>query len=649
MVLKSKFFIAVMLMITSQAAWCQKIDTELTASLRNEYPEDQVIFLHYQEDLDIKVQGDSLLVTITHYEHRYYLGDQSSVYMKDQVYTNSFYELGELEAYSLVPDGKRYDKIPVEEFKESSNLDSYVFYDDSKTLNFIYPGIQPEAQGVLTYTETLLEPRFGNSYFFQTFIPIDHARFSVTTDPGVEIEFSRFNLDDSSIELHQETLKDGRVQYVFEAQNMKKRPSEGSAPNAQYYVPHVVMRIKSFMNASGEKVSILETADDLYRWYREFITDIATQHDPEVQKIVDSIVDPDDPEPEKVRKVFYWVQENIKYIAFEDGMRGFVPHPGGYVCEKRYGDCKDMASLIVNMLHHAGVEAWFTWVGTRKLPYKYSELPTPMVDNHMIAAYEYNDEIYYLDATAQYQTFPHPSAMIQGKETLIGKGDTYELAEVPVIPAGDNVMNDTVRLKFSDEELVGSGTVKFSGYARTFNAYKLVKSDENNVRKYLTRLLTKGSNKFTLDSYEVIDLYDLDKPIEVNYSFNLSDYHREINDEIYINLNLDKSFQNTLIEETRELPLENDYQYTNKTVSILEIPESYAPSYIPENISYENDLFSFSITYEHTSGNEIIMDRTFQVKYLLLEPEQFDAHNQAVKELTNAYREAIILSKTEIK
>ncbi len=69
-------------------------------------------------------------------------------------------------------------------------------------------------------------------------------------------------------------------------------------------------------------------------------------------------------------------------------MRGLIPHPASYVCEKRYGDCKDMANLIVSMLHMAGVNnAYHTWIGTRDLPFKYTEFPTPIVDNHMIATY----------------------------------------------------------------------------------------------------------------------------------------------------------------------------------------------------------------------------------------------------------------------
>ena len=101
-----------------------------------------------------------------------------------------------------------------------------------------------------------------------------------------------------------------------------------------------------------------------------------------------------------------------------------------------------MANLIVNMLKLAGVKAYHTWIGTRDLPYKYSKVPTPLVDNHMIATYISADKQYYfLDATSDHTPFGLPSSMIQGKEALIGLDPThYEVKMIPEIAKEKNVM-----------------------------------------------------------------------------------------------------------------------------------------------------------------------------------------------------------------
>ncbi|QCK16798.1 DUF3857 domain-containing protein [Mangrovivirga cuniculi] len=622
----------------------QKIDEEEISRLKEVYPESQVIFLKYFADIDISVKGDSLFVEKKNFENTFYLGNQVSQFAKDRIYSSSFYELKDIEAYSLVPSGRKYKKAKVESFKESFNKNSDFFYDDFKTINFVFPGIEQNAQSVLSYTEIYEEPRFGDKFFFQSGMPVDHARFSVTVDDEIDIEISRFNFDDFDIQVSEEKLKGDRTRYIFESREIQKWETESSSQGISYYAPHIVFRIKSFVDSKGEKHQVLDDLEDLFAWYSDFVGDLATQNDPKIQEVVDELISEDDSEIEKVRKIYYWVQDNIKYIAFEDGMRGFIPHSGSYVCEKRYGDCKDMASIIVNMLHHAGVKAHFTWVGTRSIPYKYSELPTTMVDNHMIATYKNGDDYYFLDATAQYLPFPLPSSMIQGKETLIKTDDGFEIVEVPKIGYEKNVMNDTIRIKLDESTILGKGNVSLSGYAKLYNAFNLIQSDEKSVSDYLNYLLAKGNNKFLIEEYDIANLYNRDLPIEVDYSFNLADYYRNINDDIYINLNLDRAMNNFIFEEDRELPYENRFRYTNKIVTILEKPEGYELTYLPENLTFENDVLAFTIAYSEKNG-EIIMDKTLEVKYLTLYPEDFDAHNTAVKALNKAYREAIVLSK----
>src|SRR5690606_29442469 len=86
---------------------------------------------------------------------------------------------------------------------------------------------------------------------------------------------------------------------------------------------------------------------------------------------------------EKIKSIYYWVQDNIKYIAFEDGISGFRPDAAQNVLVNRYGDCKGMANLTKEMLKVAGFDARLAWIGTNRIPYTY-ELPSLAVDNHMI-------------------------------------------------------------------------------------------------------------------------------------------------------------------------------------------------------------------------------------------------------------------------
>ena len=121
------------------------------------------------------------------------------------------------------------------------------------------------------------------------------------------------------------------------------------------------------------------------------------------------------------------------------------------------GDCKDMASTITGLLEYAGINSYLTWIGTNDIPYTYEELPTPNVDNHMIATYiDDEDNYYFLDATGRYSNFDIPSSFIQGKEALIRKNkNEFEVITVPTVAPDQNKISEKIYLNIVDNNLIG--------------------------------------------------------------------------------------------------------------------------------------------------------------------------------------------------
>jgi hypothetical protein len=299
------------------------------------------------------------------------------------------------------------------------------------------------------------------------------------------------------------------------------------------------------------------------------------------------------------------------------------------------------------MVELAGLKAHHTWVGTRDLPYKYSKVPTPLVDNHMIATYIGNvGQYYYLDATSDNTPFGLPSSMIQGKEALIGIDQhTYEVKTIPEIAKEKNVMVDSVLIQLDGNEVVGTGTTSFGGYPKVFGGYALDRSGAEAIKRNITRLIGKGSNKFYLDNYQLSNVSNRDKRTTVNYSFRIGDYFQKIGDELYVNLNLNKDHYNDFINvSSRVAPKERDYKYEKIDYCELTIPDGYAIEYLPPNARVDGDLLGFETEYRSENG-KIQFRKKFYVDYLLMQPEQFGRWNEAVKPLSEAYKESIILKK----
>lgn len=611
---------------------------------KNLYPDEPSVMLKKYQDMFIEKKGDSLLIRNEFSQEIFFLGEVSNYQKQETIYISGFSEVSNIKAQTLYPAKRKYKSLDVTEFKETFNKQDFVFYDDNKKINFTYPGIQVGTKTTLSYTEKSHEPHFTGSFYFASYLPVVHARVRVIADPGIEMDFREFNFD--GVELKKEVnTTDGKTTYVFESKNLGKIYYEDLAPGYSYLAPHLGIIIKNYKNSKGETVKVLGTPKDLYNWYWTFVEGLKEEKNKAVEAIVNKIIEGKESELEKVKAIFYWVQQNIKYIAFEQGMRGFIPHPASYICEKRYGDCKDMATIVINMLHHAGVEAYFTWIGTRDLPYSYTNYPTPSTDNHMIASYFHDGEAYYLDATGQFISFGYPTSMIQGKEALIAVNkDSFLIKTVPTIPKEKNVSLDSSFFKLEQGTLVGTGKSYFHGYSKFHTKPYLTQTNRTSIDDYVKRVLLRGNNKFLTSSYELSNLDDYHLPTVITYDFKVPDYYKEVNDNIYFNMNIDKNFAAVLIDKTRRYPFKNDFSYTIKNIAVLDIPEGYQVKHLPKDSSLEIDFFSYKISYK-VMGKKIILEKQYDVDYLMLNPSQFKIWNNASNKLNEDNRQVIIFEK----
>src|SRR6185437_5848516 len=135
-----------------------------------------------------------------------------------------------------------------------------------------------------------------------------------------------------------------------------------------------------------------------------------------LNNLVSDLIKDDKTQRERAAHIYSWVQKNIHYIAFEKGLEGFIPRPADTVYKRKYGDCKDMSSIIMAMCRKAGLDAHFVWIGTTEKPYTFEETPLPLVSNHMICAVKLGGDWVFMDGTDPALPFGKNREDIQGKE-----------------------------------------------------------------------------------------------------------------------------------------------------------------------------------------------------------------------------------------
>ncbi|TAD86070.1 MAG: DUF3857 domain-containing protein [Bacteroidetes bacterium] len=635
------FAVPVWLLFSSLSGAAQPIE-----EIKKTYSGAEIIYLKYNKAVTISLVAGEPVAESRYEKELLVLSEKNAnVYSRHSVYHSSYNELKSLEAYTMVPtEGGKYKKLKVTEMKTGSSTSNSVFYDDVKQTDFNFPGLAPGAIEHVEYTQYNKDCHLLMPYSLPGYLPVVSASFTLTVPNSVDIRHLVRNDDQNVFTLKVDKKRQETI-YTWTAANIKPLNDYADAPDDSYYTPHIVYHITSFEGNNGRQ-KFLSNVDDLYNWNASFTKDLNTTPDATLQAIVDSLTKGLATETAKAKKIYKWVQANIKYVAFEQGIEGFRPRQAAEVCSKRYGDCKDMSSIITQMLRLAGIKAYYTWIGTRSLPYTYTETPLPIVDNHMISTAFIENEWIFLDGTDPHAKYGmHPSS-IQGKEALVGiSPSVYKILTVPVMGPEKTVLTDSTFISFGNEGIKGKEKVHYSGYFGEDVYNSLLYKDERSLKDYIKTRMGKASNKFILGEYSIDKKAASENEIDIHAGFEVPDYGKKMGNEYYINLNLEKLLENRLIDTAkRKVPIENEFNYEIRQYHILEIPAGYGVTYQPKNFNFQNDLIGISIAYKQ-QGNQIIATQVVTNKKLLIYPAEFVEWNKAMKAVAPHYKEQVVLEK----
>ena len=611
---------------------------------KKQYPNDDIVRLQQETIITIKLNNGAFTIHKEVYEEDLYLNNSANYNSKRSISYSTFFNLDKIEASSFSKLDGKYVENKVVDFNEKNNLNDS-FYDDSKEVGFIYPKLTKGSKTSLKLTYDIKNPRFLSAFYFGDFYPIINNKVTIIADKNIQFTFKSFQLNNGTKITFKKKKKGTNYVYTWTTKNTNKFEIESNAPNYKTILPHIIPIITSYQQ-NGKTKKLLDGVEGLYSWYYSLLENINKEEtDPALITLVEELTKGKESDIEKVKAIYYWTQQNIKYIAFEYALGGFIPREANEVFQKKYGDCKDNSSILYKMLEIAGLQGNLTWIGTRKIPYTYEEVPTPAVDNHMILTYENKNNTYYLDATGRYIQIEYPSSFIQGKEALIANGNNFKVKKIPVVPAHLNKVVDTSYIQISNRDIIGTSNSTFSGYIKNNLFYNLENTrKEADVKELYNKRFLKGSNKFLVKSFKEENKFSYDKDFSVSYNFSIQDYVQNIGSEIFINPHFNKIVSSVKTKEDRKYGIEFDYKRQFSYTNIIEIPDGYEVSYLPTSVSYSNDLISIDLLYS-TDKNKIVCKQDVVFNFIKLNKEQQQKVNTFVEKTEKASKEIIILKK----
>ena len=506
-----------------------------------------------------------------------------------------------------------------------------VFFDDSRVCYFDVTLGKWGRKRRMTYERTFTDLHYftrivlGEQYFVKqktvTFIMpkgFEHYRLvDKNMSPAVTIE-------------HKD--KGGSRVVTYTINDMPPIKQEEAMPTVASVYPTVFV-VGSFKDAA-----------DMFAWGRQ-LSDVDTAI-PSLSDILADINRECHSDLDKIKNTYAWVQNNIRYVAFEEGISGHQPDKPAEVVRKRYGDCKGMALLLKTLLVAQGFDARLTDVGTREASCLMSEIPTLAAINHAICTIEWQGKTYYLDATCNHIPLSHIPSNVQGMEVMVEEpGGAPSLRTVPVLPASANCDSVHITLMLSKAgELTGTITrcVKGDMKEMLLSAYD---SRESQQRLMFER------NALNDDDHanKVSDATWVDRDCRSEWAVltgKMTDTHsvQQIEGEVYVELDPDNMLFTNPIDTAKR---ENDYTLPMPCRQvrevILQLPEGVGCDELPEDYNESNQYADMSCTWQR-QGSSITYRKVMNLRQTRIKREDITTWNANLKRWqSSSSHEAVVL------
>lgn len=220
-----------------------------------------------------------------------------------------------------------------------------------------------------------------------------------------------------------------------------------------------------------------------------------------------------------IRRIVTALHKNVRYTGVEFGESSLVPQFPSETLKRKYGDCKDKATLLAAMLRSAGIPAYLALLDAGPGRDINRELPGMGMFDHAIVFVpsSSSDSELWIDATAEYSQVGTLPWMDYGRWALVVSEKTASLKQIPEITSTQNVHRE-----FREFEMAEYGTAK------------IVETDEEtgpeeaDYRDYYSgdsKQVTEHSESYVKEAYladsltalEHGDLSDLEKPASIKF------------------------------------------------------------------------------------------------------------------------------------
>lgn len=481
-----------------------------------------------------------------------------------------------------------------------------------------------------TAQDNLLSDYWGNVDFVQGPYPKVRYQFYVDMPTGRPLYWNSKTLG-AGVLSGQQPLPAGRMLYTWKVSRVSKVIPEPQMPGWAEV-------------ANTLHVSTYQTWDQVGRYYWGLVQDQLTPND-EIRKTVDSILKGVNRKDELavVRAIYNFVVTNTRYVALEFGIHSFKPYPVDRILARRFGDCKDKASLIFALLKVAHVDSRLVLLRMRTLGALSEEPASLAAFNHAIVYVpKFN---LFLDGTAEFTASSElPSADRLANVLIIEPGGNSRFLTTPESRADQNRTGLTMEVALKGD---GSASIHGSSAVTGQNAGEYRRTYQSLATRKAT--FEQGwAQLFPGLSVKKVSLNDtrrLDQDVAMDYELGVPRYAEVLNGGglRFSPFGTNRAYTQAyapLVERHQDVlfpgPWVNEFHFR------YALPKGFTAASLPPDLRDETPYGSLVMTFQMRDG-KLLCDGTLKFPNARIKASDYPVFRGFVQRVDEAFSRKVVV------
>jgi hypothetical protein len=417
-------------------------------------------------------------------------------------YIASQEEILSVDAWTVTPQGTRIPVMP-EAIRDRAddNSGGVAELSDTRVRVIVFPRVS--VGSVITYQATSrvhttpYPGEFTRTFLFSSSLPYEDWELRVVMPASRTL-----HIEQRGVQGGLEKTVDGWSHYTFRYRRESAEPSMRGAAGPLHRGDYLLL------STMADPLALGRAARHFFEPQVE-VTD-------EIRRLALSLTANATSDRDRVRALYHWVTQNIRYVSVALGAGRLVPRSASTVLDTRYGDCKDHVVLLESLLLAVGIPSSPALISSgsdHRLPSIGAHYPI----DHVITYVPSLD--LYLDATDPFAPFGTLPWSDLDKPVILTRLDRQ--GRTPPMRAQEHTSRTQVRMTITPQGSIrGSAYTRKTGYlenrSRRSRFEDSSRAMDDVVRSQLFRFNEAGTG-----TLRYADPSDITQPYEIRSEFTL--------------------------------------------------------------------------------------------------------------------------------